>query len=464
MAVLFSREFGIPKCRLDEIGVFDVFLDVDSPFFINIKLLQHCTVPEFSGSYDRVNTRFREIGLLLKNATTHGKLYKAAFNKFNFSEVNGINLGFADGKHGAGFGRQLRAQIIKDAFEIIQNGCEHPELFHLVSLFEDNVGPDRLSDMIARIISPDIVSYSKRVFSELGITPENYPQYRFKDGLLKNPYKKYYLLLLPKDILHELPIARCWDDISRVCAENDAIRAEINEMISEEWRKMSTAAKKEYLREQAFKVSSKANRILEAYKVSPADEYCIFRNPEYLAGYLSNTYDMPDSTSTSSYDAALEIVDNFKQWVEYHRGNTIINGKGSKLSEKGVQILIHAVAQMFCSRFNWDFSPEPDSGRGHVDFKVSRGNDKTVIEVKLTSNQDCEHGLEVQIEEYAKAENSQNKIFILVDNGSRSDRVQAVERKRQEMERKELSPATVVVIDSMPKAPASKYIPEQLGS
>ena len=59
MAVLFSREFGIPKCRLDEIGVFDVFLDVDSPFFINIKLLQHCTVPEFSGSMDMSNFQKR---------------------------------------------------------------------------------------------------------------------------------------------------------------------------------------------------------------------------------------------------------------------------------------------------------------------------------------------------------------------------------------------------------------------
>lgn len=114
---------------------------------------------------------------------------------------------------------------------------------------------------------------------------------------------------------------------------------------------------------------------------------------------------------------------------------------------------------MFCTKFNWDFSPETDSGRGPVDFKVSRGNDKTVIEVKLTSNKDCEHGLEVQIEEYAKAEGTDSKIFLLVDNGSRSDRIQAVHRKRNEMEANGLSPATVIVIDAVPKDSASKYIP-----
>ena len=62
MAILFSRKFKIAKTRLDELGIFDVFLDEDSPFFINVKLLQHCTIPEFIGSYDRVNERFREIG------------------------------------------------------------------------------------------------------------------------------------------------------------------------------------------------------------------------------------------------------------------------------------------------------------------------------------------------------------------------------------------------------------------
>ena len=461
MAVLFSKQFNIPKHRLQELGVFDVFLDKDSSFFINIKSLKNCTIPEFAGSYDRVNDFFRGIGLLLKGATPHGKIYNTALRKFYFPEVNGINLGFAEGKHGAGFGIQLRQQIIKDAYEIIQKGCDQPEIFHLVSLFEDNVGPDRLSDMIARIIYPDIVAYTRRVCAELGITQKNYPRYLFKDGLVKNPLEPYYLLLLPESILHELPIARCWDDISRVCAENEAIRNEINEMVSEAWSKMSTAARKEYLREEVFKNPDKAERILEAYKTTNPEDFCIYRNSEYLADYLTNTYSMPSSTSVNSYNAALDIVENFKEWVEFHRGNTIIHGKGTPLKEKDVQKLIYAVAQMFCKAFNWDFSPETDSGRGHVDFKVSRGNDKTVIEVKLSSNQDCVHGLEVQIEEYAKAENTQNRVYILVNTGSGSDRIKAVERKRSEMENKGLSPATVIVIDAVPKDSASGYIPPE---
>ena len=52
-AILFFDKQSF-KINLKQAGVFDVFLDEDSPFFINIKRLQNCTVPEFSNSYDKI--------------------------------------------------------------------------------------------------------------------------------------------------------------------------------------------------------------------------------------------------------------------------------------------------------------------------------------------------------------------------------------------------------------------------
>lgn len=52
------------------------------------------------------------------------------------------------------------------------------------------------------------------------------------------------LLLVPINILHEIPIAKDWDDIDRVCSENKVIKQEINEMIRLEWYKMSTGQKR----------------------------------------------------------------------------------------------------------------------------------------------------------------------------------------------------------------------------
>jgi len=34
-----------------------------------------------------------------------------------------------------------------------------------------------------------------------------------------NPFKNNKILLLPKDILHELPIARDWEDLGRIYGE-----------------------------------------------------------------------------------------------------------------------------------------------------------------------------------------------------------------------------------------------------
>ena len=154
-------------------GVFDCVLDNDSRFFINLMRLKVSAVPEFKGAYKRINDYF---------------IYKTAFKRFKPLEINGINLGFSESKHGAAFGEKLRRQVISDAFDIVKKGI--------------------------------------------------------LDGLIVNPYKGCEILLLPIDILHELPIAQSWDDIDRVVLENENIRREINEAIGLEWSRWYARDKK----------------------------------------------------------------------------------------------------------------------------------------------------------------------------------------------------------------------------
>jgi hypothetical protein len=457
MAILFSKEFGIKKSAMNKIGVFDAVLDADSHFFINIKRLQVTNVPEFADSYAKINEYFRQIGLLLKVAKIGDKNYRTAVKKFHFPEVNGINLGFSSSSRGAGFGSQLRDQIIKDAYEIIQSGSDQPEIFHLTSLFEENVGPDRLSDMFARLIHRDIVQYSQRVYKILDIVPEKYPSHRFLQGLPLNRYKKAFILLLPKSILHKLPIARCWDDIDRVCAENEAIRKEINDIIGAEWAKMASSAKKKCLLEWIFKNPGRLQRVLDSYRTSTVDEFNVYSNIDYLISFLRNEMAFAEEEQVTSMHASYMIIESYKKWVEYHRGSVVLQEVSTENGEKTVQRTLHATALMYCKEHNWDISPEVDSGRGPVDFKISRGNDKTAIEVKLTSNQQCLHGYITQIEEYAKAEDTENKIFIIVDNGISSERVKAVMKKREQLLADGQKPAEIVVIDAIPKKSASKY-------
>lgn len=49
---------------------------------------------------------------------------------------------------------------------------------------------------------------------------------------------------------------------------------------------------------------------------------------------------------------------------------------------------------------------------------VSRGNDKTVIKIKLSSNQDYLNGYQNQVKRYADAENTDNMVYVFIDVGN----------------------------------------------
>ncbi|MCD8046720.1 MAG: hypothetical protein LUE90_08860, partial [Clostridiales bacterium] len=98
-----------------------------------------------------------------------------------------------------------------------------------------------------------------------------------------------------------------------------------------------------------------------------------------------------DLSKVGSLEAAKEILDYFKSWVEYNKGWEVIQDANSINREKIVQRVIHLVGMSYIKANNLSLSCEPDEGRGPVDFKVSRGQDITIIEVKLSSNSQYLH-------------------------------------------------------------------------
>ena len=408
-------------------GVFDALLDKDSNFFINVILLKKATVPEFIEAYQALNKFFSEIATLLEAADSpdkKDKCYKAARKRFNFHEVNGINLGFSKSVHGSGWGNELSEKFLYDAYQIVKKGSKKPELFHLVSLFEEDVGPDRLSDMIATIIEPQIVKYTKRIMKELGITPQAYPNLHFlENGLVENPYKKVEILLLPIEILHEIPIAEEWDDVSSVAAKNDTIRREISAEVGVFWTKWASSERKQYLKEHIFMDPDACNRVLKGYCKQELPPFSVKEDQNYLVELLLKKFkEAGDFKSLvkpqTSLLATKEIVRIFKDWIENNRGWAEIQDAPTWRREKTVQRLLHLASKYYVDINNFDFSCEADAGRGPVDVKVSRGKDKTLAEIKLSSNSQYLHGYEVQIQEYAKAERTQNLIYVFVDLGN----------------------------------------------
>lgn len=161
MEDIFISDFLELNDELDQLGVFDAVITTDSHFFINILRLKETSVPQFSTSYQKINEYFRNIMILLTASKEKGdRFYKQALRSFDFSGVNGINLGFSETGVDAGFGKRLAQNVISDAFDIVKTGSTQPEIFQLVGLFEENVAADRLSDMIATLIADDIREYT----------------------------------------------------------------------------------------------------------------------------------------------------------------------------------------------------------------------------------------------------------------------------------------------------------------
>lgn len=457
---MFVSEYLKLDNELEELGVFDSILNEDSHFFINIVRLKSTKTPEFQNSYERINSFFSQIATLLETSKEKGdRFYREALKKFEFSELNEINLGFSKSKHGSGFGPKLRKQVIDDAFDIVKGGSTQPEIFQLVGLFEKNIGPDRLSDMIATIIRSDIVSYTKRINQHLKINSKINSELILNDGLLLNPYKRCNIFLLPVEILHELPIAECWDDIDRVVNENENIRREINLAVGMEWYKLTSSAKKEYLKNHIFKDPKKCAQIIESYLQSEVSEFNVKDDVNYFVSTLIREMRKLDIFSRekhpdTAFEAANEILSIFKDWVENNRGWDIILDKESSKREKIIQRIIHLTAKSYIETNNLDISFEPDAGRGPVDFKVSRGNDITIVEVKLSSNDQYLHGYDVQIEEYAKAEKTNQSIYVFVDIGHPKKR-EKIREKYEFCIKNNESPPKLFIIDSTRKMSAS---------
>jgi len=109
-----------------------------------------------------------------------------------------------------------------------------------------------------------------------------------------------------------------------------------------------------------------------------------------------------------TYEEAHQRLAYLKDHIENKDGYKIFYVDGKPIQrEKDLQILYNLVWFGTAS----DVSPESNSGRGPVDFKISRGaTDKTLVEFKLASNSKLKRNLKNQTPIYEKAHDT-NKVI-----------------------------------------------------
>jgi hypothetical protein len=471
--ITLSGHFNIDPATLDKLGVLDFTLAIDTKLFIDPLLLRSSKQKEFSGqaSNDYHNFFVTIIKLLTSSKFKGDVAWKAAEKMFTFHEIKGTCLGYGAGSiRGSGFGEKLTKRILDVASQIVSIGVDDPDLFSALALFEEDIGPDRISDMATNIIQNAIASFNARILTELKLKAENFPNGKF----LKNPFEpsRTPVILLPRDILRDLPIANDWDGVAASARRNQELRDRLNKHVSSIWRIKSKRLKSD-LKSDALSSKEAFMALLESIKTVPISPYDFIADPEGLVNwssagkYYADKFPLqlkkggsPDLDTL--YKIVKKIVEQFRHLIE-HLGLNKELFKDSVFAhpkhESTAQRLFFSVAYVYCKSNNIDISPEIDTGNGKIDFKFSAGFDKRVlVEIKLSTNSKLVTGYTTQLEIYKKSCETMRALYLVIDVGRMGKKDQELLKLKNAASQRKDPPSDIEFVDGKVKLSASKRL------
>lgn len=471
MAQSFSDYFGIDSVAFDATGALDPILDVDTRLFIDPALVRVTTVPELLKSHDKVVQHFEDLLKVVQCIEKpDDRMWREALKMLNFPEVSGLSIGYATkGTSGSGMGPRLRSHLLESVWRIVKAGVADPALFELVGIFEDGVGPDRISDMVARIIAADLILFTQRVCSDCGIPMKSHRlvQMNLEEDLPTHPVSGSPLILVPREVLRNLPVAMDYADVRWIAEHNETLRSELNSLIGSSWKQVTLSEQKEKLRRDFVRFPEVLSEIIRAYREEqptqydfandPAGEVVWYRASKRLPVAAPLALQLPASPTLDDVEVVVvKICDHFKRLIEDNQlGQLLYDGQGKSKHESAAQLLFFGVASAYCEANGLDLSPESDAGRGPVDFKVSSGfAGKVLVEVKLTSNKQLQHGFTAQLPIYQRAEGAQRGIYLVIDNGGATEG--RLNSFRDLVQNASANAPRVVWVDSTRLASASK--------
>ena len=471
MAMTYSTYFQISHKKLVAKGVYNAALDQDYQLHVDPLLLKTSDVPEFDGAYDKFIGYFKQFVTLAPFVKAHNlsdRFYRQMFNAFRFPERANTGLGYSKGStHGRGINGALSIQLTNSAIEIIKAGLKDPEVFALLPLFEDNIGADRISDMTISILYEYFLRYTHRIASELSV--ETY-KFEYNKSLYYLPvYKDRPIIFIPMSILTDLPIARDYDEIDRVCDYNRKLKKEIAKQIGLSWFQCCKMKKNDW-KQLLLKNTQVFIDAIDTYKHLEGVPYDFNedKKDKYRAARLTDlAIDQPlellqfltDSPS-SILDISRAIINQFKSLVENNYMWKIFNRRGRKPDETDWQLYIYSIADTYIKAANVDIdvNRENNTGVGAIDFKFSQGrHGKTIVEVKRSGNDNLLHGYVTQLPKYMRSEGADYGIFVIIkEHDVDEECIRSVYEASSVMQHKGEYAPEIVLIDACVKSTASK--------
>ena len=468
--ILFSKAFGLDPRLLAQAGLIDPFLDTDIPLFIDPVLLEKSSNERMhTQAIARFRSHFTNLVRLLSVSRDEGDAaWRGARRLLDLSEPPENGLGYGgSGRSGSSRPDHIRETILRTSKEIIDLGASDPEMIALMGFFEEDVGPDTISDLTTRVILEDLAAITDEFCVAHDVELSRFgelEQFRLP-GYANRRGQLVPLVLVPRDIVRDLPLANDWSDIERVAMENARIRDRVNRLLGG-IAKPTVADRKNALRTAALGSADDFNLFLNVVK-----EHVTSYDPnEDALGYYKLKEilrdGLPDLRQEFRYDlgrgpdeimaVVRATIATFKRHVEV--GNLWeelwVNGKPKR--ERASQLIYYAIADAYCEANDIDISPEANMGGGPIDFKFSRGyRARVLVEIKRSSGT-VVHGYEKQLEFYRAASQTDHAIFVVIDYGDGAEKLNAIRRIREGRIGKGERASEIIVVDATPKASSSK--------
>jgi hypothetical protein len=430
MAEHYSKHLGVKHSDLVAKGVYNGYLDKDSQLHVDPLLLKGCkTIPEFANAYSEFLQYFQgfiPLVKFVKQTDKSDRFFRKMINRFKLSEIPNTGLGYSIGNTlGRGISEKLATQLAQSAYDIISAGLIEPEIFCLMQLIEDNIGADRISDMTLAILQRNILTFTQRVSVELKLTTH---RYIYNGEVFNVPfYKEKPIHFIPMCLLADLPIARDYEDIDKVCNYNKELKRRVADIIGITWQEYKEFKKPDW-RKYILGNKDCYDTVVKFYRELSGISYDFNRDEkeQYLDILLEEFLNkFPFVFLNSSYtDVELEVYEftkaickQFKHLVEDNRLSEVFYRKNRTPDETDWQMLLYAVADTYRIAGNFDvaITREDNPGVGEIDFHITRGSKaNTIIEIKRSSSKDLYHGYRSQLAAYVKADRAKSGIFMII--------------------------------------------------
>lgn len=429
--ISLSKHLGIDRKNLEDMGVFDTTLGIDTELFVDPKLLVNSKIKEFDKSREKILRYFKQLLRIHKQSSKVPRLRDEARDMLAVPEPEGLSIGYGSKTdNGTSIAKNVANRILLSASEILSVGIEDSEVVELLGLFVDGFGPDSMSDLIIHIIYEDFCAYTARISKELGVKTNEYKIEGVKYLLPTHPFSGEQIIFVPYSLLRVLPIATSYNEIAEAAEHNEELRKQFDEIVfpalQEVMSDMSSKSKDEI---DSFKKD--LSSLLDIYRKIEVDSYNLKKDERGYYGIdpfvekeSKNIHARKKPVDGSELiESVKELILQFKRSIEDNGGNNLLYRrtdtsallKDEPHNEDVAQRIFYMIADLFCQQANILLCGESDAGRGPVDFALGTGyTEKVLVEIKKSNNRNIEDGYKEQVEAYQKSENALQSFYVVI--------------------------------------------------